>query len=211
MREDVWAEFKKERDREKAALQAVEQAIRTANRELFGHGLAAVDSSFIWRRALLRVTRRAAVPDEIRQYFLECWLRYGDHIRQEVGDDHLLIRSLRVLLPPYTGPAVLLYRGESWTNRRRRTYGPYWSANREVGEAYAATGHIRTSHGGSVLLRTLAPPAAIICAPLLECEDRYAEQEYIVDRSRLNGVEVLQHYSQVTFAEQQTLAGGAPG
>jgi hypothetical protein len=98
---------------------------------------------------------------------------------------------------------MLLYRGESWKNRCRRTYGSPWSASREVGEAYAATGYYRTFNGGSVLLRTLAPADAIICA-ISESADRYGEQEFVVDRSRLNEVEV-QRYPRTTFAEQQAL------
>jgi hypothetical protein len=204
--------YRQERAREKAALQTIEQGIRTADSELFGRGLTAINRTpSSWRRAFLLIARQADVPDQIRRYFLErFWLHHGDYLRQEVGDDRLLMRGLRILLPPYTGPAMLLYRGESWKNRCRRTYGPPWSTSQAVAEDYAATGDVSLSHGGSVLLRTLAPPAAIICAPILECEDRYGEQEYLVDRSRLSGVEVLWRYPQLTIGERQALHRASP-
>jgi hypothetical protein len=61
------------------------------------------------------------------------WLRIcvdgGDHLRDQVGDDLLLAHALRVLLPPYTGPALKLYRGDSARNWCHGTYGLSWSGN----------------------------------------------------------------------------------
>ena len=54
----------------------------------------------------------------------------------------------------------------------------------------AEQGFCRTCEGGSILLETMAPPEAIICAPAM-FGDRYAEQEYVVDRRRLTGVKVV--------------------
>ena len=118
----------------------------------------------------------------------------GDHVRQDVNNDLALADALRVLLPPHLGPAVTLYRGESAWNRRRRKYGLSWSATAEVARQYASSGTYRTFAGGAVLLETFARPEAIICAPLMH-DDRYSEQEYLVDRRRLRAVMVLERYS----------------
>jgi hypothetical protein len=56
------------------------------------------------------------------------------------------------------------------------------------------------STGGSVLLETLAPAEAIICAPAL-LDDRYGEKEYIVDRRRLTFVNVIDRFPQLSVDE----------
>ena len=57
----------------------------------------------------------------------------------------------------------------------------------DPGAATAGWNGLASTIGGSVLLRTKAPPAAIICAPHLLGARRPSEEEYIVDRRRLNG------------------------
>jgi hypothetical protein len=54
--------------------------------------------------------------------------------------------------------------------------------------------------GGSVLIQTLAPPDAIICAPY-RLNNRYGENEYLVDRRRLDRVTVLLRFSQLSHEE----------
>lgn len=150
-----------------------------------------------WRRAFARVSRLRSVPDVTRQFFRKVYLDYGDHIRQETGDDLVFTDGLRALLPPYKGPAIRLYRGETAHNRRHRTYGLSWTALEDVARSYAATGFHRTSKGGSVLLSTLARSRAIIHA--VETDgDRYQEREYIVDRRDLGRVEVVERFDQLT-------------
>jgi hypothetical protein len=146
-----------------------------------------------WARAMRAAARLTSVPRATREFFLQLYLDYGDSIRQEC-DDLDLMAGLRALLPKYKGAAVRLYRGESFYNRSRRTYGLSWTASREVARAYAETGFYRTFKGGSVLLETLAPPSAIICAPAL-LDDRYKESEYIVDR-RLTFVRLIERFNQ---------------
>jgi hypothetical protein len=72
---------------------------------------------------------------------------------------------------------------------------------------------------GSVLLETLAPPAAIICAvdypepltqiemeklkrehPNVEINGLHEEREYVVDRRHLNAVIVLRRFAQIDRA-----------
>jgi hypothetical protein len=130
-----------------------------------------------------------------RRAFLRLYVRSGDHIRLETGDDLTLIRGLRVLLPPYTGPAVRLYRGQDALETRRRSYGLSWSSSREVAEGYAQ-GLLQYCTGGSVLLEALATPDAVLCR-IGRTEDRYGEAEYLVDRRRLQRVKVVAEYAQL--------------
>lgn len=144
-----------------------------------------------WARALRGVSRLPAVPDKAREFFLAIWLRHGDHIRQETDDDLALAAGLRMLLPSYEGPSIRLYRGEGAQNRRFRTYGLSWTTDRVVAESFAK-GMCRRGVGGSVLLETLAPVDAIICA-----SNEFGESEYLVDRRALDRVTVLARFSQL--------------
>src|SRR5262245_54092247 len=74
-----------------------------------------------WRTAMRRVRRLPATTSVFRGAFLNLWVKWGDHVRQEVGDDFALIDALRLLLPPYRGrQPVTLYRGESAHSWRYR-------------------------------------------------------------------------------------------
>lgn len=182
------------------------QAVRTGNTELCWQSIEAMDKYAPWRwPAVMRaVTKSPCAPDEFREWFLAQWVGNGDHIRQEVGNDLVLADGLRAMLPRYTGPSVMLYRGEGAQNRRRRAYGLSWSVAAEAARAFASSGMYRTSVGGSVLLETLAPAVAIICAPAA-LDNRYGEDEYLVDRRRLRTVRVLERYSQLTHDEYRHL------
>lgn len=92
------------------------------------------------------------------------------------------------------GPALTLYRGESASNRRRRTYGLSWSREQGVADGFAR-GIWQTFEGGSVLLETIVEPQTIICAPMLH-DNGYGEDEYLVDRRVLGTVTVLARYPQ---------------
>lgn len=151
-----------------------------------------------WRR-VMKAIAPVPVPEEFRDFFLSYWISHGDHIRGEVGDDLTLIAGLRALLPPYQGPAVRLFRGDSMLNRRRRTYGLSWSSSREVADCFARSEY-QLFEGGSVVLETWAAPEAIICAPARILENS-VEEEYIVDRRRLSAVSVIARYPQLTLEE----------
>jgi len=58
----------------------------------------------------------------------------------------------------------------------------------------------QTYKGGSVILETAAPPEAVICAPFL-IDNRYGEDEYIVDRRHLGTVRVVARFPQKSFEE----------
>jgi hypothetical protein len=60
-------------------------------------------------------------------------------------------------------PALTIYRGDSWINRSRCTYGPSWATSIEVARTFAE-GTGCTSVGGSVVLEAMAPADAIVCA-----------------------------------------------
>jgi hypothetical protein len=156
----------------------------------------------------MRAVANAPAPDDFRFWFLvKVWIEQGDHIRSEVDDDLVLNKALWSLLPRYIGPAPLtLYRGETLFNRRRRTYGQAWTTDMEIARN-VALGPFRSFEGGSVLLKTTASRRAIISAPA-HGEDRYGEQEYLVDRRRLERVEVVERFTQKALGSDAIVIEG---
>ena len=157
------------------------------------HAMQAMQVGGSVRAGFRLAGRLAAVLPPMQGVLLDRWIQDGDTIRDAVNDDRVLLDALRVLLPPYSGSALTLYRGDSAWNRSRRTYGPSWSADIATADGFAR-GMWHTFTGGSVVVRTIAPPAAIVCAVHGSEADSHHEAEYLVDRRRLERVEVVKRY-----------------
>lgn len=188
-------ELAQERRRARAAVDAFMRALAEADAETLGSSLEALEVTGAWPTALRRAARLTTIPAASQALFLKLWVAGGDSIRCAGGGDLELLAALRILLPRYSGPSLTLYRGEGTANRQRRTYGLSWSASEAVADSFAQSTW-RRSIGGSVLLRTVAPAEAIVCAPLHHGHDRYAEKEYLLDRRLLSRVEVIRRYSE---------------
>ena len=133
------------------------------------------------------------LSDRFRRRMLNFFLDHGDALRGAVPHEFLLLDFLRAVLPRYAGPSLTLHRGTSFQERRRRTYGSSWTANEAVARHIAEKDKCRTVLGGSVVLKTDAPASAVICAPAL-VNNRFQEDEYIVDRRRLRRVDVTERF-----------------
>jgi hypothetical protein len=94
-------------------------------------------SSGHWRMAMRAVAKAPCPSRVLRRRLLDLYVAWGDGFRDSVNNDLLLCDALRMMLPPYTGPARVLYRGESMWNRRRRTYSLSWSQNIDVAREFA--------------------------------------------------------------------------
>lgn len=152
----------------------------------------------VWAKAMREITQTPC-PGDFRDFFLrQVYLRYGDHIRQAVGNNRLLADALRSLLPGYCGSGRVLYRGEMAWNRRRRTYGVAWSSSKAVAKGYATDSLHKYAEGGTVLLRAYASSAAIICVPA-KLDNRYGEDEYVVCPRDLTSIQVLERFPQVPY------------
>ena len=147
-----------------------------------------------------------------------------------LGDHRALCDAARLSLPN-SGPAVRLFRGAGAFERRRGIYGPSRSADAAAAERFALGR--RVMDGGSVLLETLAPRAAIIsaidypppptydeihdlkreCLDLVNDElvidEFHDEREYVVDRRYLNAVTLVRRYEQIHFADAPPISTAA--
>ena len=183
-------EWKKQ---QRTAMRGFLSAAEAADVNLFCDYCEMVDTWRAWLQALRAYIRtaRPAAP-EIREYFIQAYLEHGASIRASVSNDLILADAYRLLLPPYTGPGLRIYRGDSARNRRHRTYGIAWSTDINVAGSFAEKICAETERE-SVVLETHAPSAAIICAPK-EHDNRFGEDEYLVDRRRLKFIKVIKRF-----------------
>jgi hypothetical protein len=101
-----------------------------------------------------------AFPIEV---FDTYWIEAGHRIREQVADDAVLAAMLRQVLKPYSGPGVVLYRGENIARWRAGTVGFAWTQEFDVAEMFGAG--LNAIHSGGVLLRGAFEPPAIISGP----------------------------------------------
>ncbi len=158
-------QMREKRRQEQALVDAFVNAVSTANIKAYGPAfadLASLHYSPVWPR-VVRAVEHADPPLRFRRHCLWSWPQWRDSFRNNVNNDLLLIKLLRVLLPEYRGPVLTLYRGETMWNRRRRTYGVSWTSEVEVAKQYA-NGLRRTTQGGTVVLKTRASTGDHLCA-----------------------------------------------
>lgn len=77
-----------------------------------------------WLRATRQIARLGPMSKRTQKIYLRFHVRFGHDVRRLIGDDPALITALHVLMPPYRGPAVMLYRGDYLTRGyQRRPFG----------------------------------------------------------------------------------------
>src|SRR5437868_2477403 len=91
-----------------------------------------VETARLWPAAMLAIQSIRKPDPAVCDGFHRLWTVKGHRIREELADDALLFDALRVLLPSYDGPDLLLYRGESAARHAQRAYGAAWTGRREV-------------------------------------------------------------------------------
>lgn len=184
--------LRQEYRRAKEAAAAFRDATVAGDAEAFYRALEAVDITGCWQEAF-RGLAGAGAPAAFRRRFMAVWQQDGDTLRSSVTDDAALATGLRALLPPYRGGDVILYRGEGFPNRRRRTYGLSWTSDIRVARAFAES-RAAIYQGGAVLLKTFAPAEAVISRTPGRSERFGYEAEYIVDRRLLKEVSAVERF-----------------
>lgn len=78
------------------------------------------------------------LPSEAMDQFGTYWIEAGHHIRDQIGDDRLLVCLLRHLLPPYEGKVIELFRGENRDRWKIRAIGLAWSTSAETARMFGS-------------------------------------------------------------------------
>ena len=191
-------------DLDRAAIQEFVDACRGTDVEAFRYATVGLSndgvSPLAWRYAMQAVAlTQPRMAPELRDWFSLFW--FSMPVAACVVDEDILRSALRVLLPPYRGPAVRLYRGTS--AMERRPYGLSWSTDPASALRHAEN-HTKTTGEVSVVLETMALPEAIISA-VSETADIHSgshEREYIVDGDRLDGVACISSFFLSSWASK---------
>lgn len=123
--------------------------------------------------------------------FHTTWTVAGHHIRSQVGDDRMVVKLLRRLLPKYDGPNVRLYRGENLERWREKKVGFCWTRSIETARMFGR-GLNATGIGG-VLLVCQCSVASIITGPSKHSE-YLGEEEFTIDPFGIVGIVVVETY-----------------
>jgi hypothetical protein len=144
-------------------------------------------------RAFEKVAKlKAPVPRKAQAAFLPVWIDTGcESLRKYLPNVPITIAALRVLLPPYKGNDVGLFRGASWREWEEKTFGMSWTDERKVGRIHARKPALFGLDGA--LFETLVPARAII-SRVAPGVDRLEEREFIVDPRYLGDVHLLEMF-----------------
>jgi hypothetical protein len=154
---------------------------------------AKIEVEGLWRHACLKIRcLRHGAPPDVAHGFHSDWTERGHSIREMVADDPVLLDALRILLPPYEGPDLLLYRGESARRHRQKRHGFAWTDRVDVARMFAS-GLNATEPEGGVLLSAMASSEAVIASPSPH-SIYLGEYEYVVDRRRLTEISVVARF-----------------
>src|SRR5262249_12205451 len=87
-----WPRDAYEQDRrDRRAITQFVEACRRSHAQAMLNAITGVEQAHSgWRSVIRRVRRLPGTTPAFRRIFLEVWIKWGDHIRQEVRDDHTL-------------------------------------------------------------------------------------------------------------------------
>jgi hypothetical protein len=144
----------------------------------------------IWRAAfeyLLNNSRQISF-DKSKVHTL--WTVNGGHLRGKIKDDDLMLAVLIMSLPGYDGDGLTLYRGECRFLYDENKIGFCWSPDAKVASMFARG--LNALESGGVLLKTYAPPLAILAKPNNHSERQMREFEYTCNPRLLHNIEVVE-------------------
>lgn len=141
-----------------------------------------------WLEFSQRCIRHRPYIIELQKSFHSFWIEKGHRIRSQVNDDKQLLRVLRILLPPYIGEGLWIYRGENLARFEAQKIGFCWTAREDIAKMFASG--LNAYKTGGVLLKAWASPAAIISGT--HGHSKYlGEDEITVDGFSVENLQVL--------------------
>ena len=144
-----------------------------------------------WRDIAESVALRHEAPPATEDDFGTHWIEAGRSIREQVADDKLLCRLLRLALPKYIGGTVTLYRGENIGRWQAGSVGLAWTPDLEVAQMFGRG--LNATETGGVLLQGTFEPASIISSP--SRHSRYLQEEqFTVEPSLARDLKVIEEY-----------------
>jgi len=120
------------------------------------------------------------------------WTVNGGHLRRKIKNDRLIADVLANYLPKYSGPPLILYRGECRFLYEDNQLGFCWTPCIEVAEMFARG--LNAIESGGVLLKAEVPSEAIFTKPNAHSTKQMREFEYTCNPALLKKVEVIKWF-----------------
>lgn len=144
-----------------------------------------------WGSRADSIMKDAELSDEFRSEFDTYWIEAGHKIREQIGDDRCLVQLLRHVLPPYSGGAQTLFRGENVERWQVGKIGLNWTPDIEVARMFASG--LNSVDSGGVLLQAHFTASAIISGP--NAHSRYlVEEQLTADPAAASDIVELHRY-----------------
>ena len=122
------------------------------------------------------------------------WIESGHHIRSQIGNDTLLVKLLRHILPNYNGGDLVLYRGENFDRWKENSIGLCWTKSIDVARMFGRG--LNSVHHGGLLLTCNCKADWIISGPNAH-SGNLGESEYTVDPLKISDFKVLERYNPI--------------
>jgi hypothetical protein len=142
----------------------------------------------MWAQVLAALAKAKRPSVSVSNGFHTLWSVKGHRIREQVSNDTIVVDALRVLLPPYDGNSLELYRGENRNRWNRMQLGIAWTKDKGIAEMFARG--LNAIHGGYCFH---SPSSCHSCQPR-GYSNYIGEHEYVVDRRLLSKIICLAEY-----------------
>ena len=148
-----------------------------------------------WAEMALSILAEPRPPADFQEKFGTYWIEAGHRIREQIGDDRLLVQVLRCLLPPYEGGSQTLYRGENIERFEAGQVGLAWCLDVAVAKMFASG--LNAIPSGGVLLVGTFESAAIVSGP--NAHSLYlGENQFTIDPALCASIQALERFSPCT-------------
>nr|WP_226375914.1 hypothetical protein [Pantoea stewartii] len=144
-----------------------------------------------WGEYVKSIKNSKTATASMKEAFHSKWIESGAFIREKINNDLFLTELLTLLLPPYSGTNLVLYRGENKARFDEGRIGFCWTQDTSIAEMFGSGLNAYNSPG--LLLRAEAPACSILAGP--NDHSRYlGENEFTVNPSLLSSVIVIETY-----------------
>ncbi|KAJ9430446.1 hypothetical protein PMI39_023055 [Pantoea sp. YR343] len=144
-----------------------------------------------WAEFVKSINNSEPASIAMKESFHSKWIESGAFIREKINNDLILLELLTLLLPPYSGASLVLYRGENMERFDEGRIGFCWTQDISIAEMFGSGLNAYKSPG--LLLRAEAPACSILAGP--NDHSRYlGENEFTVNPSLLSSISVIETY-----------------
>lgn len=149
-----------------------------------------------WSELIRTINNPEPASNAMKESFHSKWIESGAFIREKINNDLILTELLTLLLPPYNGNNLVLYRGENKARFDEGRVGFCWTQDISIAEMFGSGLNAFRSPG--LLLKAEAPACSILAGP--NDHSRYlGENEFTVNPSLLVKLTVVETYPDNTL------------